>query len=129
MRKDSPAWKVYEFLGDGRPRMRHEIEDTTGLSGTHVSNILKLLWRRGHVLRSRDRICFDRVVGKPRIGKTWSRFRGHLWIRKDSPFLGPNKIVDYEFKKTERYSLEEVTVKKQVKFIEYVDERKKVEVT
>ena len=74
LRRDGPAWRVYEFLADGRPRMRHEIEGATGLSSTHVSNILKLLWKRGLVLRSKELICFDKVVEKPRVGKTWSRF-------------------------------------------------------
>ena len=121
LRRDSPGWKVYEFLGDGRSRMRHEIEMATGLSGTHVSNILKFLWRRGMVLRSRGLICFDRVVEKPRVGKTWSRFRGHLWIRSDSPFLGPNNTVEYKFRRTERYSLEDTEVSRLIKFIEYVE--------
>jgi len=88
LRRNSPAWRVYEFLGDGRPRMRREIKMATVLGGTHVSNILKFLWRCGMVLRSKEQICFDRVIEKPRVGKTWSRFRGHLWIRSDSPLLG-----------------------------------------
>jgi len=129
LRRNSPAWKVYEFLKDGKPRMRHEIKMATGLSGTHVSNILKFLWRRGMVLRSEGRICFDRVVEKRGVGKAWSRFRGHLWIRSDSPLLGANKIVEYEFKKTERYSLEDVKMRKVIKFVEYVEERKKMVVT
>lgn len=129
MRKDGPAWKVYEFLRDGKPRMRHEIEMATGLSSTHVSNILKLLWKRGMVLRSKELICFDRVVEKPRIGKTWSRFRGHLWIRSDSILLDHNNTVEYRFRRTERYSLEDIEVSRLISFIEYVNEKKKVGVT
>ena len=129
LRRDGPAWKVYEFLADGRPRMRHEIEAAMGLSSTHVSNILKFLWKRGLVLRSKELICFDKVVEKPRVGKTWSRFRGHLWIRRDSPLLDYNKTIEYKFKRTERYSLEDVEVSRRISFIEYVDEKKKVSVT
>ncbi|MEM3906737.1 MAG: hypothetical protein QXZ17_07720 [Nitrososphaerota archaeon] len=129
LREDSPAWKVYEFLGDGRPRTRHEVREATGLGDTHVSNILKELWRRGYVLRSSDIVSFDRVVNRPHIGKVWSHFRGHLWIRSDSPLLSPSKIIEYVFQKTERYTLEDKLIKKQIRFIEYVNERKKVNIT
>ncbi len=111
--------KVLACLADGVPRFRYEVVEETKKSESRVSDILSRLWKEGAVLRSRERVTVTYVDSAPGKGKFWRKMTAHLWIHKESPQVLPSGIVEFEVKKTERYTLESRMQKLNIPFIGY----------
>lgn len=105
---------VRELFADGRP---HTPKEVTTISQYGYAHILAL-FHRGTLLRTRDQLNYTYVETHGKKAK-WRRIRGYMYILAGSPLLGQNNTLEWEFKRTERWTLVTTIEKRLLSFINY----------
>ena len=88
--------RVRELFADGKLHLPKEANEISEYGYAHI----KRLFCRGILLRTREQLNFN-YVEEYRGKKKWCRIRGYAYISAESPLLGQNNTLEWEFKQTE----------------------------
>jgi len=106
--------RVRELFADGKPHLPKEANEVSEYGYVQI----KRLFYQGFLLRTRDPLNYSYVETHGKKAK-WRRIRGYMYIRADSPLLDENNTLEWEFKRTERWTWVTTSEKRLLHFINY----------